>query len=181
MSHASVLEFARASLPSLTGKTVLEVGAYDINGSIRPYVESQKPLKYVGVDIEPGPMVDKVVPANQLVKTFGEDSFDVVICQEMLEHADDWRTAIENMKQVTNDYLLITTRSEGFPYHGFPSDCWRYSLEDMKQIFADFDIITLESDPEYPGVMMLARKTKRPPVDLDLIELTPAPPKPHWH
>ena len=49
-------------------------------------------------------------------------------------------------------YIYITTRSRGFPYHGYLHDYWRYEIEDMKEIFADFDIIILTRDHEALGV-----------------------------
>ena len=44
--------------------------------------------------------VDVVVPAEELVKYFGAESFDVVIATELLEHVKDWRLVVNNMKQV---------------------------------------------------------------------------------
>lgn len=182
MSHQSVLDYGDRIIPNMRGKRVLEVGSYDINGSLRPMVELMEPEVYIGVDLELGPKVDKIVEASSLVKEFGLKSFDLVICSEMLEHAEDWRTAVNQIKAVARTYILVTTRSEGFPYHGFPHDNWRYSKSDLAAIFSDWEIISLEDDPEYPGVMMLARSDLRKKlVDLNEIELTPAPDKPHWH
>jgi hypothetical protein len=56
--------------------------------------------------------------------------------------------------------LIITTRSEGTPYHGFPYDSWRYEISDIKDIFSDFDIKVLECDQEWPGVFWVARKSE---------------------
>ena len=36
----------------IQGATILEVGSLNINGSLRSYVESHKPVRYVGADIE---------------------------------------------------------------------------------------------------------------------------------
>lgn len=144
----------------VAGRDCLEVGSLDVNGSIRPYVESLGPARYVGIDVAPGPRVDEVVDAVHLVERFGADSFDVVITTEMLEHIRDWPTVIANLKSVVRPggYLLVTTRSIGFPYHAFPYDFWRYEPEDMRAIFADFEIVALERDSASPGIFMLARK-----------------------
>lgn len=145
---------------AVAGLDVLDVGALDVNGSLRPFVEGLAPKRYVGVDIAAGPGVDEVVDASDLVRRFGSSSFDVVITTEMVEHVRDWQTVFSNLKQVVRPggLLLVTTRSIGFHYHGWPFDFWRYEPEDMRAIFADFEILKLERDPEAPGVFMLARK-----------------------
>jgi len=88
----------------------------------------------VGVDIEPGKFVDVVLPAERLVEHFGPESFDVVIATELLEHVQDWRLVVNNMKAVLRrgGYIYITTRSYGFPFHAYPYDFWRYEVEDLK-------------------------------------------------
>lgn len=92
--------------------------------------------------------VDEVWDARYLSEKFGENSFDVVLSTEMLEYVDDWRKVITEMKRVLrpDGILIITTRSPGFPYHGFPYDFWRYTLEDFKIIFSDFIILVLSQD-----------------------------------
>jgi SAM-dependent methyltransferase len=130
---------------------------------VRPLIEKFfKPREYIGVDIEEGKFVDIVCDAENLVDYFCKETFDVVIATELLEHVKDWRKVINNMKEVLkpNGYIYITTRSKGFPYHGYPYDFWRYEIEDMKEIFKDFEIIKLEKEPDTPGVFLKARKPK---------------------
>jgi hypothetical protein len=55
---------------------------------------------------------------------------------------------------------VITTRSQGFPFHEYPVDAWRFEVSDMESIFSDFDIITVVPDPFEPGVFIKARKPK---------------------
>jgi SAM-dependent methyltransferase len=157
------LEFVARNLTTdvVAGRRVLEVGSYDVNGSARAAVLAAGARSYLGVDVVPGPGVDEICGVEHLASRFGPGSFDVVISTEMLEHIADWRTAIENLKGVLaeNGLLVLTTRSPGFAFHGYPLDFWRFTIEDMRRIFADMRIEKLESDaPETPGVFLSARR-----------------------
>lgn len=162
MSGNAVEDFIERILQGedVSGKTVLELGSRDVNGSCRSYVESLNPGKYVGLDIEYGDNVDIVADVNDLPMYFENGSFDVVISCEMMEHIEDWRNVISNMKNVAKPggIIVITTRSRGFFYHGYPHDFWRYETSDMEYIFSDFEILALESDPSGPGVFIKAKK-----------------------
>lgn len=166
MCSISVLEFFIESIniDEFKGKRVLEVGSKYVNGSVRPLIEKFcEPKEYVGIDLEQGKFVDIVLSAERLVEYFGEESFDVVISTEVLEHVKDWRQVINNIKRVTkhDGWIYITTRSFGFPYHAYPHDYWRYELNDLRKIFSDFIIIDLKNDPIAPGVFMKAKKPKK--------------------
>ena len=64
-------------------KKILEVGSKYVNGSVRPIVKKfLEPKEYIGVDIENGKYID------------------VIISTELLEHVQDWRSVIINMKNV---------------------------------------------------------------------------------
>jgi SAM-dependent methyltransferase len=159
------IEFARAHLGrrEVQGKSVIEVGALDVNGSIRPIVEALGPRSYLGVDVRSGPGVDRTCDVDRLVLEFGQRAFDVVISTEMLEHIRDWRTAMSNLKHVLKPegVLLITTRSRGFHFHGYPFDFWRYEADDVEAILSDLSIEVVATDPLAPGVFVKAVK----PVD----------------
>jgi SAM-dependent methyltransferase len=162
MCHQACIEFGVAQLRAaeIRGKTVLEVGARDVNGSLRGHVESLGPASYVGVDIEVGPGVDELCRGEQLIERYGEESFDVVLSSEMLEHVRDWRAVVSNLKRVVKPtgILLFTTRSPGFRFHGYPFDFWRYELSDIAVLFSDFAIEVLLTDPSAPGVFFKGRK-----------------------
>lgn len=159
-------EFARANIEGLD---VLEVGSFDVNGSVRDAAQQYAPRRYVGVDIAEGPGVDAVCSAGELVKAFGESSFDVVVSTEMLEHVPNWKSAITEMKRVLRPggSLILTTRSPGFSLHGYPADFWRFSTGDMGEIFADFDDLRIESDRDgSPGVFVSGTKSDRDPTSV---------------
>jgi SAM-dependent methyltransferase len=150
------------------GRTVLEVGSYNVNGSVRDWVEGQGPVSYLGVDLQPQPRyVDETLSACDLIQRFGRDAFDVVICAELLEHAEDWRAVVRNLKGVlkVGGLLVLTCRGPGFPRHDFPSDYWRFTVDDMQNIFSDSQIMALIADSE-PGILLAARKTELPEADI---------------
>lgn len=152
-------------------KRVLEVGSLDVNGSVKPFIMQFKPYEYIGVDIQSGPSVDILCKAENLVDIFGPQSFDLVISTEMMEHIFDWKAAIDNMKTVLrpSGYIVITTRSLGFPRHDHPADYWRFDVEDMYRIFADYMIESVASDEQEPGVFIKAMKI----TDKNCINLAP--------
>lgn len=162
MCNVAGVVFAASRLApgEIAGKRVLEVGAHDVNGSLRPILEAWGPATYVGVDINPGPGVDVVCPAEQLVERFGEASFDVLVSTEVIEHVEDWRAVLSNCKRVLapGGLMLFTTRSPGYPYHAWPHDFWRYTESDMRAVFADCELLALQPDPGRPGVFVKARK-----------------------
>jgi len=88
------------SKEEIQGKRVIEVGSLDVNGSLSPLLKSYNPKEYIGIDIVKGPNVDKICKVEDLVEEFGEDTFDVVISTELLEHVKDWKRAVSNIKRV---------------------------------------------------------------------------------
>jgi SAM-dependent methyltransferase len=177
--HPSVMSFLRDEVreQDITGKTVLEIGSQDVNGSPRDALFGYGPASWVGVDMIGGKGVDVVLSVEQIPGHF-PTPFDVVISTEMLEHAQDWRTAVRVMKQMTapGGLLVVTTRGPGFPFHGYPHDYWRFTIPDFMKIFADMNITALHEDaPGFPGVLMKARKqpTLVTEVDLSKIEVAP--------
>jgi len=74
-----------------TGKSVLEVGSQNVNGSVRDHFTTKD---YVGVDWRAGKCVDVVSLAHEM--KLGR-KFDVVISASMLEHDPHWDRSLESM------------------------------------------------------------------------------------
>lgn len=181
--HGSVMQYLRNKVTQaeIQGKAVLEIGSYNVNGTARDVIIPFAPKQYLGIDQGPGPGVDRVLDASNIVTALGENSFDVVLSTEMLEHARDWRKAVVNMKAVTKPggLLFVTTRGPGFPFHGFPDDHWRFTVEDFRRIFMDMEILDVAPDPEAPGVFIKCRKPLNfKALDLANIHVVPAPKPP---
>ena len=162
MCHQSVLDFVRDSAGDVTGKTILEVGSYDVNGSPRQVLTGQ-PAEYLGVDLcacDHG----HVPPCVDVVQDYSVEGvnreFDLVICTEVLEHVPRWRPFVTNLKASLRmgGTLIVTSRGPGWPFHPHPGDYWRFTADDMRTIFADLDIRRLVDDPAGPGVLLAAAK-----------------------
>ena len=119
-----IIQWLAQQAPKLKGR-VLEVGSYNVNGSPRCVIQAQE---YIGVDMAPGPGVDIVCNAHDLVERFGRESFDAVICCEMIEHDSDPFRSVEAMRAVLKPggTLVITSPANGFPEHRFPKDYFRF-------------------------------------------------------
>ncbi len=100
MAHAQQLQFVRLVSEHLaadySGKRVLEVGSYDVNGSIRQLFRGSS---YVGVDLLAGPGVDLVCDGHRL--DHADDSYDLTLSCESFEHNPQWRETFLNMHRMT--------------------------------------------------------------------------------
>jgi SAM-dependent methyltransferase len=160
--HQSILEFLSSNISreEVFAKSVLEAGSLNVNGSPREVVSRHSPSMYIGVDCWFGKDVDIVCNVESIESVFGKEEFDVVISTEMLEHVENWRAVVSQLKRVTKigGLLIVTTRSPGFPYHPYPIDKWRYTVNHMRRIFSDMDIKKLQDDPMAPGVFVKVQK-----------------------
>ncbi|MBC2661993.1 methyltransferase domain-containing protein [Novosphingobium flavum] len=103
---------------------ILEVGSYDVNGSLRAF--SPERAEYVGLDVEEGHGVDLVVePGGPFPVEDG--SFDLVLATSALEHDPAfWNTFLEMGRKLRDGgYLYINVPSNG-AVHRYPQDAWRF-------------------------------------------------------
>ena len=96
-------------------RQVLEIGSLDINGSIRSQFTN---CAYTGIDVAVGPGVDLVCQGQD----YGgpDDSFDVVISCEVMEHNPHWAETMKNMIRVCKPggLVVMTCATLGRGEHG---------------------------------------------------------------
>ncbi len=135
-------EVARSFIPN-PGR-VLEIGALDVNGTVRQFFADAD--SYVGTDMEAGPNVDVVMNNGYLLHHFGLQRFDTVIACEVLEHDVDFKHTIYSMQYLLNPqgFLIITTPTFGFPEHRYPKHYYNFGKDAYTDIFfAGMEILDL--------------------------------------
>ncbi len=156
--HESVMQFVERVLPAelVTGRSVLEVGSYNVNGSVRSILEPLNPSRYIGVDMREGPGVDLVCKAEDLDPQ--ELYSDIVVCAEMLEHAEHWVEAMGSMIDCCGSLFVMTARGPGFPLHDYPSDYWRFTLPVVQEAcdYFGINVLSLAQDWQAPGFHLIA-------------------------
>ena len=120
MSHRQQREFfhaLKAHLPTLFEKSsVLEVGSFDVNGSIRQYFDG---CDFWGIDLVAGPGVDEVCSGHEY-QPRNRSSFDVTISTECFEHNPFYLETLVNMIRLTRKggAVVFTCASRGRGEHG---------------------------------------------------------------
>lgn len=120
MSHPEQLAFfsavARANVGLVEGARVVEIGAYDVNGSVRSLFDGA--ITYVGVDLQGGAGVDVVAYGHEFHSPTA--SFDIAISGECFEHDPYWAQTFGNMCRLVRPGGLVafTCASRGRPEHG---------------------------------------------------------------
>lgn len=119
MSHREQLAFfqavANANRSLIANGRVIEVGSYDVNGTVRSIFPARE---YIGVDLVEGPGVDRVCFGHEVDEAPG--SYDAAVSGECFEHDPHWRATFSNMTRLTRPGGLVafTCASTGRPEHG---------------------------------------------------------------
>lgn len=144
MAHAEQLSFVarvKNSYPDFfLDKRVLEVGSYDVNGSVRCFFER---CDYTGLDVSPGKGVDVVCPGQDYRTDRG---FDTAVSCEMLEHNPFWKETLQNMVSmlVPGGLMVVSCATTGRQEHGTRRSSPLQSLGSEE--FGDYYLNLTESD-----------------------------------
>ena len=114
------------------GKRVLDVGC-----GVKPYYPYfAAAASYVGVDVVENPAADLLGPVETLPVEDG--SFDVVLCNQVLEHCDDPAQAVRELRRVTASGGRVLASTHGVQvYHPSPNDLWRWTHAGLERLFRE--------------------------------------------
>ena len=126
--HTSALinakRFFDAYVTNSAPQTVVDIGAQDVNGSIKDVTPSH--LKYIGVDFVEAKGVD-IVLTDPYALPFGDESVDIVVCSSCFEHSEMfWLLYLEILRILKPGGLFYLNVPSNGHFHRYPVDCWRF-------------------------------------------------------
>jgi SAM-dependent methyltransferase len=111
-------------LAGRSGLTIVDIGAQDVNGSLRSVAPAGN--RYVGVDFVAGRGVDVVI-TDPYSLPLEDESADVVVCSSCLEHSEFfWLVFLDIQRLLKPDGLFYLNVPSNGPFHRYPVDCWRF-------------------------------------------------------
>lgn len=128
------------------GGKILDVGA----GEIRRYMSLFKFSEYVTVDIDPKFKPDIIAPADKL--PVDENSFDSIICTQVLEHAKNPMAVVAEFYRVLKPGgVCLATMPQLNELHEEPRDYWRYTKFGLEELFKStgFKIVRIDQRGGY--------------------------------
>jgi SAM-dependent methyltransferase len=108
----------------------------DVGCGVKPYYPffARVASSYIGVDVVENPAAELRGQVEDLPVEDG--SFDVVLCTQVLEHADDPPQAVRELRRVTAAGGLVLASTHGVQvYHPSPVDYWRWTHEGLRRLF----------------------------------------------
>jgi len=117
------------------GEKILDVGC-----GRKPHAKFFKnTITYLGIDANKNSKADIIAAAEYL--PFRDDSFDVVICTQVLEHMEDPKKSLIEIKRVLNEkgVLLLSTHGFWLEEHEV-KDYWRWTLQGLKKLLKECNL-----------------------------------------
>jgi len=110
----------------------------DVGCGVKPYYPFFQPFasEYVGVDVVENPAADLQGAVESL--PVEDASFDLVLCIQVLEHADDPARAVRELRRVVAPGGAVLASTHGVQvYHPAPVDLWRWTHAGLDRLFRE--------------------------------------------
>jgi len=126
--HATAMKngkrFFEVYVKKMASPVVIEIGARNVNGSLRGVLPEH--ARYIGVDLAAAPNVD-VVLEDPYKLPFEDGSIDVVVSSSCFEHAEFfWESFLEIQRVLKPAGLFYMNVPSNGEFHRYPVDCWRF-------------------------------------------------------
>lgn len=119
MAHKQQLTCVKQIVDALNlrmSDSIVEIGSWDVNGSVRQFFDTSA---YLGLDVVEGEGVDRIYNGQDL-NFLKPNSIDVTISCECFEHNPFWRENLDDMVRITKPggIIIVTSASRGRFEHG---------------------------------------------------------------
>jgi SAM-dependent methyltransferase len=113
------------------------VRVLDVGCGVKPYLPwFSFAAEYVGVDVVENPAADLRGAVEDLPVPDG--SFDLVLCIQVLEHADNPAQAVRELRRVVAPGGRVLASTHGVQvYHPAPDDLWRWTHTGLRRLFEE--------------------------------------------
>lgn len=125
--HDTAMEFGRLFFQTYaqgrSGLAIVDVGAQDVNGSLRSLAPAG--CTYTGLDFVPGRGVDVIIQ-DPYALPLPDASADMVVCSSVFEHSEFFWLLFNEIQRILKPagllYLNVPSNGE---FHRYPVDSWR--------------------------------------------------------
>ncbi len=107
----------------------------DVGCARKPYYPffSSFASEYVGIDID-NPMAEVVAAADNV--PLSDNSFDLVLCIQLLEHVEDPAAVVRELSRLVRPGGRVLAATHGVSvYHPDPVDHWRWTHSGLELLF----------------------------------------------
>lgn len=74
-----------------------------------------------------------------------KESFDLILCLNVLEHIYDFKMGIDNIhKALKKDGTAVISLPVFYPFHDIPNDYWRFTEYSLVKLFSNFKSIKIK-------------------------------------
>lgn len=121
---------------------VLDIAPQD-HGGVAPHLGPQAELTTMDLDPESGAdVIGDLCVRNDALK---DDSFDAVVCTEVLEHVANPFAAVQELRRVLRPGgRAFLSAPFNFRIHGPLPDNWRFTEHGWRQLLTDFESVEID-------------------------------------
>lgn len=101
----------------------------------------------ITIDIDEKRRPDIVADAEQM--PFDDDTFELILCTEVLEHVKNPETVLSECLRVLapGGKIILTTRFI-YPLHDTPNDYWRFTKYGLAHLFRSWEKVKVQAETE---------------------------------
>lgn len=139
------MKISRTKLEQFIAEHASDKKALDV-GARRGRYNNLFPNK-ISIDIDEESNPDIVADAHNL--PFEENTFEIILCTEVLEHVDNPFKVAKELHRVLKPggKLILTTRFM-YPLHEAPRDNWRFTVFNLRSLFSEFNEVEVLAETD---------------------------------